>query len=282
MNLQILSLQEIMNQYNVWQLVRAVEWIRDLENMLAERCQEGFRDAFLPYEYTEKHVKPRLEFCREQCEVAELHTPLRRLGGVLHGKVNARAISNYDLMVQLQELRTDIVEDLRFRRFALVPFDKTEIYDKGIPAWQTVWKRFPKAEHDTREAIDSYVLGLNTATVFHAMRIAEMGLRALARRLRVTVSHKKGPMPIDLADWEAVITACRNEITRLRTLAKGHKSALRLQLYSEAAEHCGFMKDIYRNPVSHARKVYNAGEALGALTRVYDFMQFLATAMGRL
>jgi HEPN domain-containing protein len=191
-------------------------------------------------------------------------------------------ISNYDLMVQLQELRGDIAGDLTFRRFALVPHDKTDLYDKRVSAWGAVWKHFPKAESDTREAIDSYVLGLNTATVFHAMRIAEIGLRALARRLRVTLTHKQQPMPIDLADWEKIITQCRNKIAALRAMAKGHKNANRLQLYSEAAEHCGFMKDIFRNDVSHGRKAYNAGEALGCLNRVHDFMQFLATAMGKL
>ena len=189
-----------MNHYNVWQLLSAIDAIRDLEGRLEKRCQDGLRDDFLPLLYTEKHVVPCLAYCKDQCERAELRTPLRRLGTVLHSGVNSRTISNNDLMVQLQELRRDIEGDLRFKRFALVPLDKTEIYDKRADTWGDVWQRFPKSEHDTREAIDCYVLGLNTATVFHAMRIAEIGLRALARRLRITLTHKQQPMPIDLAD----------------------------------------------------------------------------------
>ncbi len=44
---------------------------------------------------------------------------------------------------------------------------------------------FPEYEADARDAVDSYAVGLYPAAVFHAMLIAEMGLRATANSLDV-------------------------------------------------------------------------------------------------
>ena len=41
------------------------------------------------------------------------------------------------------------------------------------------------AKGDIMDAVDAYALGLNTACVFHLMRIAEHGMRALARERKV-------------------------------------------------------------------------------------------------
>jgi hypothetical protein len=46
--------------------------------------------------------------------------------------------------------------------------------------------------------------------------------------------------------------------------------------YSDAADHCEFMKDIWRNNVSHTRKAYSDPEAVAVLQRVREFMEFLA------
>jgi hypothetical protein len=40
--------------------------------------------------------------------------------------------------------------------------------------------RFPSATHDIAEAGKCFALGLGTATVFHLLRVMEIGLRALA------------------------------------------------------------------------------------------------------
>jgi hypothetical protein len=119
------------------------------------------------------------------------------------------------------------------------------------------------------------LLEQDTASVFHLMRAAEFGLRALARKLRVKITHKGKNCPIEYGDWEKVITEIKNKIASSRTLPAGSKRQAKLEFYSDAADHCVFMKDIWRNNVSHTRRTYSDPEALAVLSRVKGFMDFL-------
>ena len=56
-------------------------------------------------------------------------------------------------------------------------------------------------------------------------------------------------------------------------MPKGPKRQEKLELLSDAADHCVFMKDIWRNSVSHTRNPYKKSEAIAALDRVRDFMR---------
>jgi hypothetical protein len=104
------------------------------------------------------------------------------------------------------------------------------------------------------------------------MRVAEHGLRALAKKLRVALTYKGKHQPIEFADWEKMITAIRNKVNTARETFSGKKRAETIQRYSDLADHCSYMKDIWRNEVSHTRKPYVDREALIVLQRVRGFM----------
>jgi len=142
--------------------------------------------------------------------------------------------------------------------------------------WKPVTEKISGTKHDVEEMIYCYMLERNTATVFHAMRIAERGLRRLAKTLRVALIHHGNAQAVEFADWEKIITGIKGKIdVARRSLPPGSRREKRLMMYSDAADHCVFMKDIWRNNVSHTRKPYNASEALGVIERVRDFMIFL-------
>lgn len=82
--------------------------------------------------------------------------------------------------------------------------------------------------------------------------------------------------PIESGTWDKVITACKGKIDAIRKKPIGPKKQAQLEFYSDAGDHCLFMKDIWRNNISHTRKPYNKPEALAVLERVRDFMKFLA------
>ena len=109
------------------------------------------------------------------------------------------------------------------------------------------------------------------------MRVAEHGLRIIAKKLQIAsaLKHKGHIIPIDHAEWQKVIDAINNKLNKLRLLSAGPKRAAQLEKFSDAGQHCLFMKDIWRNTVSHARKPYNESEAKAALDRVHGFMQFV-------
>jgi hypothetical protein len=87
-------------------------------------------------------------------------------------------------------------------------------------------------------------------------------------------------IPLEYGEWDQIITEIQKRIDGARSLPRNQERERQLELYAEANQHCLFMKDIFRNTVSHARKAYNDVEAESAMRRVKDFMQFLANAKG--
>src|SRR5260370_17213069 len=111
------------------------------------------------------------------------------------------------------------------------------------------------------------------------MGVSEYGLRALAVELGVTLTHTGSMIPLEYGEWDQIITQANAKIAAARQLPRDAQRDKQLQTYSEAAQHCLFMKDIWRNTVSHARKAYTELEATATMERVRDFMQFLAKGM---
>ena len=110
------------------------------------------------------------------------------------------------------------------------------------------------------------------------MRMAEHGLRTLAKRLHVKLTHKGLNQPIEFADWEKVITGIKNAIIVARTKPHSKRRADLIAFYSDAADHCLYLRDIWRNEISHTRRRYNDDEALTALNRVKDFIELLLSS----
>lgn len=265
-----------MIHFMAWQLVKAVEMLKGIY------CNADFVISFDKNQRDEQapdgivtETKSQLLYCRTQCERIELTAALNRImrfeqalrGGITFGEIRNQA----------KILLETIDSELCYRRFAFVPSDKAALLDKIEHDWKKVWSAFDKAQDDTQEAIKCYALGRNTACVFHLMRVAEHGLRRLAKRLGVTLVHKGQNHPLEYADWDKVITGIKNKIAVARTLPHGKKRADTIQFFSDAADHCSYMKDIWRNEVSHARRRYTDVEALAALTRVHGFMELLTT-----
>jgi hypothetical protein len=176
----------------------------------------------------------------------------------------------------LQVLRECIEADLEKRLLVFVEPKRIDLAAEVDKTWAKVLTVIPEAKRDIDDGHDAYMVDLNTSSVFHMMRVAEHGLRILAKQMKVALTHKGQFVPVEYADWEKVITAIKNKITLVRSKPIGPKRQAQLELYSDAADHCVYMKDIWRNTVSHARQPYNAPEALAVIGRVRDFMQFVA------
>jgi hypothetical protein len=183
------------------------------------------------------------------------------------------------LVAQLEHVRFALLLDLRNRRFLRVERERFQYVDHPELFGPVVKKVFPLGADDIRDAGNCMAAECSTAAVFHLMRVAEHGLRKLAQRVRVKLTHSGKAHPIEFADWDKVITGIKNEIAKARGLFPGPKRQEKLEAYSDAADHCLYMKEIWRNNVSHTRKPYSDTEAMGVLERVRDFMQFLAVKL---
>ncbi|HLA63081.1 MAG TPA: hypothetical protein VK610_01530 [Rhodothermales bacterium] len=153
----------------------------------------------------------------------------------------------------------------------LAPF-----YDSPLDRWEGVTDYIPDTDFDIREAGRCLALGLHTACVFHLMRVAELGLRAIARRLRVTLARGK---PVDLAEWQEILSAIRAKTEELRSNSKTNArrgNAEAITYYSEIRIELAAFKDAWRNHVAHARARYDEHQARSAYEHVRSLMQRIA------
>ncbi|NOT41629.1 MAG: hypothetical protein HOP13_14155 [Alphaproteobacteria bacterium] len=177
----------------------------------------------------------------------------------------------HELFRRGTSLRDAIETELR--DYLFFQYDKAK--GERLKAWKSDWEAalaaFPSTQLDVFCATDCYALQHNTASVFHCMRILEIGLKALAASVGLT---------FDVQQWKNIIDLIEVEIDKIREngipgMGKAAKDA-RLQFLSEAAKEFSYFKDGWRNYVSHNKLSYDEHQALGTLEHVRAFMNQLS------
>jgi len=165
--------------------------------------------------------------------------------------------------------------DLARRYFTFVPNEKAKIVRFAEQNWANVLRSFPGVKHDAIEASHCYSLARNPACIFHSMRIAEVGLRILASKMRPKI---KLHQHIDYANWGTILNALKRQLEIILNQPRSRSRQARLEFYSRAADKCEYMNNLWRREVSHARegREYPDIEALQALTYTREFMETLA------
>lgn len=180
------------------------------------------------------------------------------------------------LLRELHAMQAGFLIALGKAQFAYIPPPNDKYFEQERLFGESVHSAFTEARADIKAAGNCFAMELYTACVFHLMRVAEFGLRAMAKRLKVTISDHGKNIPLEYGDWNKVIEGIENKLQPLRQTAKNVRRESRVNYYSDALERCSAMKDLYRNPVSHTRTTYNRGGAEDVMERVERFMQFLA------
>jgi hypothetical protein len=177
---------------------------------------------------------------------------------------------------RLDAIIEGIIGALKSRRFMFVPSDQASYWENPRLFGDDFRAEFPAAAvAEGIEAGNCFAAGRWTACVFHCMRVAEYGLRKIAQTLKVKTIHKGKVFPVEYADWEKVIAAIQAKIADIRKVPRGPKRQELLRAYSSAADHCEYMKDIWRNETAHTRRLYNKVNCLSAISDVQGFIQSL-------
>jgi hypothetical protein len=265
------SLLDIMIEYSINDLLRIVTTFLRTTDVLHFKESHEDTEPILA-----KHIGKELEGLSGLARKIELDSSLvleiTRLSTECASPIPAIV-----LRTKLEYIINGLQDNLSTRRFGYLPRDVAGFWNNGEILGEDFLIGFPvEAILESIDAGCCLASGRWTASVFHLMRVAEYGLRRLAKMLRVTLTDKSKPQPIEYADWDKVITACQNKIDEAHKLPRTAKREKLLQHYSRAADSCQYMKDIWRNEVSHARKRYTKAEALGVLDRVREFVAPLA------
>jgi hypothetical protein len=176
-------------------------------------------------------------------------------------------------LAEARALREAIEGELRQQYFYRYPNDKSRIALSTGSDWKSIVDKFCSAKQDVISAVDCYAIGHGTACVFHLMRTAEYGLRALARERRVRLPRKQ---VLEWADWRTIIDGISKEAEKIANKKRGQNRDEALEFYRGALASFEGFKDAYRNNVMHSRKSYSGTEALSVMHHVRDFMSRLA------
>ncbi len=156
---------------------------------------------------------------------------------------------------------------------------KKQKYDLRVAEtklWSPVMVKFRSADDDITSALMCYAVDENTACIFHLMRIAELGLRALAKERRVKIPRK----PLEWADWQEILTHLGQKVEAIAKRKRGPTKDAALLFYQGCLGEFGAFKDTYRNMAMHVRKRYDEHEAASALLHVREFMVRLSARLG--
>lgn len=178
-----------------------------------------------------------------------------------------------ELNTRARALRNAIEIELREHYYYQYPKQKVLKFKTWTDDWKAALAAFPDIRSDVFHAADCYASCHDTASVFHSMRIAEYGLRALAKERKIKLPKNK---QIEWATWQDIIGALDTEIKVIGGKKAGPAKDAALEFYSGARADLNGFKDEYRNLVMHVRATYDEYQALRAFTVVHAFMERVA------
>ncbi len=200
--------------------------------------------------------------------------------GILELKISAellqKAIRTLPETKKELEIYLDAVKsELRTQLFFFVPSHRARYYETNFAMRDETLRAFPFASSETVRAATCYSLGEYTACVFHSMRAAELGLKAVVRGLPNW--RKKLKKHIDFAEWKGLIDAIDKHIKALAQKPRTKKRETDQQFYGDVHSQFVNFKDAFRNHISHSRVTYSEEQAISIFHRSREFLDILST-----
>ena len=202
------------------------------------------QSRFMELEYVVLAIgRLRERFAKDAFEFPALATSLKNLGDLIHDQLNDRIL----MFIETQKVKYFQNESAPF---GLLSQDK-----------------FPEAAGDISDASRCLGVGCPTAAVYHLMRVMEVGIRRLAKRLKL-------PKHLEHKTWGEILGSARAAIAAMLYTTIPEKN--KRDIYSETVAHLNNVKDAWRNPTMHARRRYTEEEAEAIYANVRTFMNHLA------
>jgi hypothetical protein len=170
--------------------------------------------------------------------------------------------SRGDLKGYLVELLSRVHDELGMHLFFLIQKEKAQLYEPKSPAFgKAVEQKLVSISGDIAEAGKCLCVGRYTASVFHLMRIMEVGVQKFGEKIGVPLADEK--------NWQHILDETNKAIKGLP------KNGLKVK-YSAIAAHLYNVKVAWRNEVMHPKATYTEEEAQSIFNHVKSFMSDLA------
>jgi hypothetical protein len=217
-------------------------------------------------------LKAELETFIEETQSLPLSQTFKRKTLRLRAQLDEPAHTMPVVNALIGELWQDFSSEMTDHVFLWVPSSRKWLYQEP-EKWfgEASCGAFPEARTDMRDCARCLSLDQWTASVFHGMRILEHGLQTLASKLGVVF-----PTPLELENWKNIIDKIEKEIRTKEAKPKSAEKSMELQFYSEAAAQFWYLKEAWRNHVSHSRATYDEVRATEIANHVRLFMRQLS------
>lgn len=212
--------------------------------------------------YLSSHLEKLKKFCEDLSLSVSTDLVTQKL------KHLPKSIEEFELLVAA------ISSEQKSRLFLYIPGHKSSFFDNKDLLDESIQKKFPSVVQDLMRSANCFALGLNTASVFHAVRAIEIGMREIARSLEVGFSF-----PLEQANWMEVINQMESKIKEKGKLAKSEQKGVDLHFYSEIAMQFRYFNDAWRVRVSHAREDYDEIEARAVFEHAMVFFRLISSRL---
>jgi hypothetical protein len=193
------------------------------------------------------------------------HIPsLDRLDSAIDG-LGAMPLSN--LSQAIMHTLSGIRDGLASEHFYHLDQRDVPLYMAVEPFGAKVGQKFPKAIEDVAEAAKCLALQRPTACVFHLMRAMELGVRALGKKLKVTIN-------VEVETWYQIMEHVDGSIKRLPAQSEPEKK--RKSKLAAASANLNAVRIAQRNEVMHPKQTYTREEAHDVFNATRLFMGHLA------
>jgi hypothetical protein len=162
--------------------------------------------------------------------------------------------------------------EIKNKLFLFVPPEHAKYYDLSLP--NIVTTGFPEASRELVSAGNSIAASLWTASVFHSMRAAEIGVRALADALNVAFGY-----PIELAEMGKIIGELEPKVQEFKAGARSTEKDENLRFYSEALAEFRHFNNGWRIRVAHARVRYEETDAIKAFEHTLSLFEVISSRL---
>ncbi len=210
------------------------------------------------------HVKAGMEKLLGPCE--ELDLPVS--SSLIQARLNAlpQTAGEFGILVDA------VYSELKTKLFLFVQPHLAKFYDNHEVLGDRATLAFPSSRNELWDASNCLASGLWTAAVFHSMRAAEIGVRALARSLEVSFPDKS----VEQAEWAQLVDQADAKIKAFAQRPRSDTREEDQRFYSTAASQFRYFKDGWRVRVAHARAVYSEDQAVKIFEHTRDFFETLA------
>lgn len=251
---------------SLWDMLKhsADEWfaIATLLTVIRAIAADNPRDTSV--EEPDRH---RLEFGTVQghCEKIGLPVSIKFIADALKELAGGKSLTYGGLVQHLDVIRAAIIHELSAMTFIHVEPQYSKYFEEVRLFGKEVAEGFTGAAEDIEGAGKCLALGRSTASVFHLMRVMELGLRSLAKPLGIPYAPS----------WESYLTQIEKKITTKHRL-KTKKWKQEEPFYRDLAGDLQVVKMVWRNPTMHIVRHYNQDEAEQIFNAVRAFMCRLA------